>query len=316
MRRHGATAHRVLVTVAIILSATATTTASVAADADRTAGPVRLNDLQVVGTHNSYHVEPTPEALAVITAVEPSLADLAVTHPPVREQLEDQSVRQVELDVFADPDGSLWRPIGTTGFKVFHMEQIDEGSNCEVFVDCLRELRRWSDAHARHLPVFVLVQPQAGITLPGPPNPVPLTTESFDALDAEIRSVMVPATWSYPIVCGARIRRSKPRCSRVGGRRSPPRVEVRVPARPGPRGLRRRSPEPRGTGHVPGVDARRARCRVRAVPGSADSGRSRNSRPGTSGRTSCAPAPTFRSPHPPPVTSPSATRRSRVARRS
>ncbi len=154
-------------------------------------GP-RLNDIQVVGTHNSYHVEPPPDVLAAITSVEPSLADLAVTHPDLRTQLNDQQVRQLELDVFADPDGSLWRPIGVKGFKVFHMEQIDEGSNCEVFVDCLRQLRRWSDARGDHLPVFVLVQPESGIVLPGAPNPLPITTEVLDALDAEIRSVMRP----------------------------------------------------------------------------------------------------------------------------
>ena len=154
-------------------------------------GP-RLNDIQVVGTHNSYHVEPPPDVLAAITSVEPSLADLAVTHPDLRTQLNDQPVRQLELDVFADPDGSLWRPIGVKGFKVFHMEQIDEGSNCEVFVDCLRQLRRWSDACGDHLPVFVSVQPESGIVLPGAPNPLPITAEVLDALDAEIRSVMRP----------------------------------------------------------------------------------------------------------------------------
>jgi hypothetical protein len=153
---------------------------------------VRVNDVQVTGTHNSYHVEPSPEALTLITQVAPSLADLAVTQMPLREQLDAQAVRQVELDVFADPDGTRWRPIGTPGFKVMHLEQIDEGSNCEAFVACLRELRRWSERHPRHLPVFVLVQPEDGITLPGPPNPVPFTTETLGALDAEIRSVMRP----------------------------------------------------------------------------------------------------------------------------
>lgn len=152
----------------------------------------RINDLQVVGTHNSYHVEPPPELLAAIVSVEPELADLAVTHPPLTEQLDDQSIRQVELDVHADPDGTLWRPIGTAGGKVFHMEQIDEGSRCERFVDCLRELRRWSDAHPRHLPIFVLVQPSDGVTLPSAPNPVPVTAEFLDALDGEIRSVLRP----------------------------------------------------------------------------------------------------------------------------
>jgi hypothetical protein len=178
--------------VGLIAVVVALMTTPIVASARTASNPVRINDVQVVGTHNSYHVEPTPEALSVITSVSPDLADLAVTHPPLREQLEQQSVRQVELDVFADPDGSLWRPVGTKGFKVLHMEQIDEGSTCEAFVECLRELRRWSAANPRHLPVFVLLQPEDGIVLPGPPNPVPITAETLDALDAEIRSVMKP----------------------------------------------------------------------------------------------------------------------------
>src|SRR5215212_5787125 len=184
----GATGTRRAAAIAAAVVACSATMASARPAPNR----LRINDIQVVGTHNSYHVEPSPDALAVITQVAPDLANLAVTHPPLREQLEDQSVRQVELDVFADPDGTLWRPVGTRGFKVFHSEQIDEGSTCEVFVECLRELRRWSAAHPRHVPVFVLVQPEDGIVLVGPPNPVPVTADMLDALDAEIRSVMKP----------------------------------------------------------------------------------------------------------------------------
>ena len=164
------------------------------------------------------------------------------------------------------------------------MEQVDEGSNCEVFVDCLRELRRWSDAHPRHLPVFVLVQPQAGITLPGPPNPVPFTTESFDALDAEIRSVMR----ARDLVVPDRVRGSHPTLEAAvlaGGwpTLAAARGKFVFLLDQGREVVRRRSPEPRGTGHVPGVDARRARRRVRAVPGSAHSRRGRHPRPGTPG---------------------------------
>jgi hypothetical protein len=153
---------------------------------------LRLNDVQVVGTHNSYHVEPPPELLSAITSVDPTLINLAVTHPPLDVQLSEQSVRQVELDVFADPDGTLWRPLGTTGFKVFHMEQVDMGATCETFAACLHVLKGWSDRHPHHLPILVLVQPIDEITLPGPPNPVPITTALLDSLDEEIRTVMKP----------------------------------------------------------------------------------------------------------------------------
>jgi hypothetical protein len=151
---------------------------------------IRLNDLQVVGTHNSYHVEPPPDVLEAITRVDPGLEDLAYTHSPLREQLDDEAVRAVELDVFADPDGSLWRPIGTPGFKVFHLEQVDMDSTCETLVGCLEELKQWSNAHRGHLPIFVLVEPRSDVVLSGAPDPVPITAALLDALDAEIGSVM------------------------------------------------------------------------------------------------------------------------------
>jgi Phosphoinositide phospholipase C, Ca2+-dependent len=180
--------------VAFVSSVTCVAAMASASAARGTSGhdALRLNDVQVVGTHNSYHVEPDPDLLKLITSVDPSLVNLAVTHRPLGEQLSDEAVRQVELDVFADPDGTLWRPIGTPGFKVFHMEQVDMGSTCETFADCLHALEDWSDAHPRHLPVFVLVQPNDDVTLPDPPNPVPVTTAVLDSLDAEIRTVMKP----------------------------------------------------------------------------------------------------------------------------
>jgi len=154
--------------LALLATALAATGAAAAGS-----GAVRINDIQVVGTHNSYHVEPSPQALQLITSVDPTLANLAVTQPPLATQLGKQAVRQVELDAFADPDGTLWRPIGTKGFKVFHMEQVDEGSTCLTFVACLHQLKQWSDAHPDHLPIFVLVQPNDEIDLPGPPDPLP-----------------------------------------------------------------------------------------------------------------------------------------------
>lgn len=164
--------------------------ASTPAHVARSSGSaLRINDVQVVGTHNSYHVEPTPAALQAITSVDPELANLAYTHPSLVEQLQGEHVHQLELDAFADPDGTLWRPLGTPGFKVFHMEQVDMSSNCELLVGCLRSIKRWSDHSPEHLPLFVLLQPNDDITLPGPPNPVPITTPVLDSLDAEIRSV-------------------------------------------------------------------------------------------------------------------------------
>lgn len=151
--------------------------------------PVRLDQIQVIGTHNSYHVELPPEQLAARVAADPGAAELAYTHLPIPDQLSSQGVRQLELDVFADPDGILWAPIGTPGFKVLHEEQADPGTTCPTLVACLTQVREWSDAHPRHLPIAVLIELKDGVEVPGPPDPVPFTPALTRALDDEIRSV-------------------------------------------------------------------------------------------------------------------------------
>jgi hypothetical protein len=144
---------------------------------------VRLNEMQVIGSHNSYHVE-NP-------ALAPFVDELAYTHAPLPEQFSAQGVRQIELDIYADPAGSLWRPIGVPGYKVLHIEQIDEGATCETLISCLEQLKGWSDANSEHMPIAVLLEAKDGITtgLESPPNPVDIGPAELDALDAELLSV-------------------------------------------------------------------------------------------------------------------------------
>lgn len=133
---------------------------------------LRLNHLQVKGTHNSYHVE-SPGALA----------QWRYTHAPLDVQLESQGVRQVELDVHWDPD--------LPGFTVHHIPLADPGTTCETFKGCLQVVKGWSDAHPGHAPLFVLVEPKDDV------DDVPITGH-LDDLDAEIRSVFPPASLLTP----------------------------------------------------------------------------------------------------------------------
>ena len=57
---------------------------------------------------------------------DPAVANTDYTHPAIARQLSDQGVRQLELDVWADPTGRLWRPSGVKGFKVFHAPGVRE----------------------------------------------------------------------------------------------------------------------------------------------------------------------------------------------
>lgn len=104
-------------------------------------GALRLDQVQLKGTHNSYHVAPDP----------PLLPELAYTHAPLDVQLEDQGVRQLELDVYYVRDDTGPR------FEVHHLPY-DRGTRCELLGECLATLRTWSDAHPAHGPLVVAIE--------------------------------------------------------------------------------------------------------------------------------------------------------------
>jgi hypothetical protein len=53
-------------------------------------------------------------------------------------------------------------------------------------------VRRWSEAHPRHLPIYILVETKQGkpLDIPNATVPEPFTAATFDELDREIRSVL------------------------------------------------------------------------------------------------------------------------------
>jgi Phosphoinositide phospholipase C, Ca2+-dependent len=181
--------------------------------ASASAQQVKINEIQLVGTHNSYHSGISPNEMANLRKLNPRSADaLDYRHPALETQLND-GVRQLEIDVYGDSKGGLFaHPRGPVlaakaglpsdppfdssgimmkpGFKVLHVQDIDYRSNCEPFTNCLAIVRDWSKAHPGHLPIFILVENKdSKPSMDGMAIPEPLTPETFDALDAEIRSV-------------------------------------------------------------------------------------------------------------------------------
>jgi hypothetical protein len=170
---------------------------------------LKLNQIQVLGTHNSYHLETPGRLRDALGLVDSELVDrVEYTHPPLGVQLQNQGVRSVELDVFADPDGGLYgrraglQLIGQdaqapdpelrqSGFKVLHTQDIDYASNCLTFARCLNDLKSWSDEHGKHVPVVVLVEAvDAPLPDAGPVHftvPRPIGAPELDALDTEVR---------------------------------------------------------------------------------------------------------------------------------
>lgn len=183
---------------------------------------LKLNQIQVIGTHNSYHAGLGPNMAKWLQQHNPkAFAGLDYQHPPLTDQL-NHGIRQIELDIYADTGGGRYaHPAGAAllkqaglpadpdpypaglldkpGFKVFHVTDIDTRSTCQPFLACLAEVRTWSLAHPGHIPVFILVEAKQGE--PNDPRlttPEPFTPSVFDALDAEIRSVFPPAELITP----------------------------------------------------------------------------------------------------------------------
>ncbi|MHB1139535.1 MAG: Ca2+-dependent phosphoinositide-specific phospholipase C [Microthrixaceae bacterium] len=178
---------------------------------------VRLNELQFIGSHNSYHVAPEAPVLGWLSFLSNAVPDIAsalgdpeqlnYTHAPLTTQLQ-RGIRSFELDVAADPTGGTFsrpliiellnlpvqRPTGLSepGMKVLHIQDIDWRSTCPTLIGCLGELKAWSDDHRDHLPMIINLELKED-RLPAPFDATvitPFDATQLDALDAEIRSVL------------------------------------------------------------------------------------------------------------------------------
>ncbi len=137
---------------------------------------LKINHLQLIGSHNSYKLPIPPKIMEAIESNDPDLAaSLDYSHPSVWEQL-SMGLRLLELDVYRDPEGGRFsEPLGQAymeeevldsarkaafeqpGFKVFHVQDIDFRSHYPLLEDYLTELKTWSSLYPDHLPVFITV---------------------------------------------------------------------------------------------------------------------------------------------------------------
>ena len=127
---------------AAVVVVTAISGAAQSAGANRLDGKLRTNQVQVLATHNSYHIQQDAPIQSSPTT--------QYTHAPLDQQL-DLGVRGFEIDVVNAPDGS---------FPVVHTPVVDATSNCTPLAQCLQVIRTWSEAHPGHVPIFVLIEPK------------------------------------------------------------------------------------------------------------------------------------------------------------
>ena len=167
---------------------------------------VRMNEIQLLGSHNSYHRE--------LSFTEKKLQresdNLWYSHASLPVQFEQESVRQIEIDVIPDSDqGGLYTDpfirkqaglgpltdseLAKPGIKVMHVADYDYNATCSTLVRCLQQVKGWSDTHPDHAPIPILIElKKTDPTLEklGGVKSPPWDAKQFDRLDNEIRSVL------------------------------------------------------------------------------------------------------------------------------
>ena len=122
---------------------------------------LHLNDIQAVGTADSYKQRPSPAMLALVRrGSDDDVKALDFAQPPLAQQL-DAGARSLEFDIAWDPKGGLYKyPAGagmadelvpdeyiaamaTPGFKVVHILDVDFTTSCMTLAACLETVAAW-----------------------------------------------------------------------------------------------------------------------------------------------------------------------------
>jgi hypothetical protein len=178
---------------------------------------LKLNQIQVLGSHNSYHKHCSDKMYNFLKTIDfllPSqykIDGIDYYHEPLLDQLDIYHLRSFEIDIYADPQGGRFynrqgnifaglpvasgiQELREPGFKVLHIPDIDYETYYYTFKSMLTDLKTWSDAHPNHLPIFILVESKEStvgdvLGFLGFTTAIKFTPALCDDLDAEIKSV-------------------------------------------------------------------------------------------------------------------------------
>lgn len=193
---------------------------SFAADKNPAVNSLKINQIQIIATHNSYHKLTDPAVLRFLRFMyaigllprdlDPKGIDY--TKDSLSVQLGKYGVHGLEMDVWNDPEGGhfyyrhakayAWKRTASgiealkqPGFKMLHIPDFDFISTNWTFKDGLDEIKRWSDANPEHLPVFINVETETDAPgniapqIPGLVKAVPFDSLAAENLDREVKSV-------------------------------------------------------------------------------------------------------------------------------
>lgn len=123
------------------------------------ADKVKFNEVAYIATHNSYQLESVPAFQQIYRDIETVSFGLFNGDAPLycSDTLTEQfnlGIRSIELDIETVVDGD------NVSFVCAHSPLIDMTSSCYDFELALEEIKMWSDANPRHLPITVIVEPK------------------------------------------------------------------------------------------------------------------------------------------------------------
>ena len=182
---------------------------------------LKLNQIQIIGSHNSYKKLPDPRVMKFLMTMRKRLGKkldpigIDYGHVTIDSQFTNYNMRGLEIDIYNDPKGGAFykrrinmfvhgisqksgvEALRKPGFKVLHIKDVDYQTNYYTFVDALSDLKKWSDEHPNHLPLFINIETKTGgpgdasklLRFLGFKRCVPYGSAACDAMDAEIKSV-------------------------------------------------------------------------------------------------------------------------------
>ncbi|EFK37367.1 Uncharacterised protein [Chryseobacterium gleum] len=170
---------------------------------------LKINEIQVIGSHNSYKKAILPEVYHYLSQKDTLnvLPKIQYEHIPILQQL-DLGLRNLEIDVYADRKGGKYAHpkildlvqtkepfdpeniMKKPGYKIIHITDIDYQTWYFTLKDCLNDLKKWSDSHPDHDPVFITLEPKDGKVNQFGTEPEHYTSKLFDDLDNELKKYL------------------------------------------------------------------------------------------------------------------------------
>ena len=182
---------------------------------------LKLNQIQIIASHNSYKKRPSEKEMKFLLKVKDKLGKennpiaLDYGHLPFDSQFTYYNVRGLEIDISNDPKGGFYykrkinafihglkqksgiEELKQPGLKVLHIKDVDYETNYYTFKQSLAALKKWSDEHPNHLPMFINIESKDDapgdrnglLRFAGFKRAIQFDSVACDLIDTEIKSV-------------------------------------------------------------------------------------------------------------------------------